>query len=116
MTPPMRTGSKCRDDGTYAAWWGVDDLHDLNEDDQEFRDFICGKDGVVRKWLRAGARGWRLDVADELSDDFIVQIKDAVLAEKPDSLLIGEGVGGRVQQDELWQVAPVLRGQGARTA
>lgn len=87
---PYANWFKCRDDGTYAAWWGVDDLPDLNEDDQEFRDFICGKDGVVRKWLRAGARGWRLDVADELSDDFIVQIKDAVLAEKPDALLIGE--------------------------
>lgn len=31
-----------------------------------------------------------LDVADELSDDFLAQIKKAVLAEKPDALLLGE--------------------------
>ena len=49
-----------------------------------------GKDGVIRKWLRAGAHGWRLDVADELSDDFLAEIKKAVLAEKPDALLLGE--------------------------
>ena len=34
--------------------------------------------------------GWRLDVADELSDDFLAEIKKAVLAEKPDALLLGE--------------------------
>ena len=33
---------------------------------------------------------WRLDVADELSDDFLTEIKKAVLAEKPDALLLGE--------------------------
>ena len=26
---------------------------------------------MVRRWLRAGADGWRLDVADELPDDFV---------------------------------------------
>ena len=87
---PYANWFECKDDGTYAAWWGVDDLPDLNENDPAFREFICGENGVVRTWLRAGARGWRLDVADELSDGFIAQIKEAVLAEKPDALLIGE--------------------------
>ena len=54
------------------------------------RERLLGKDGVIRKWLRAGAHGWRLDVADELSDDFLAEIKKAVLAEKPDALLLGE--------------------------
>ena len=35
-------------------------------------------------------RGWRLDVADELPDDFIEDIKAAAVAEKPDALVIGE--------------------------
>ncbi|MFR7797202.1 MAG: hypothetical protein ACLU37_02795 [Collinsella sp.] len=54
------------------------------------RERLLGKDGVIRKWLRAGAHGWRLDVADELSDDFLAEIKKAVVAEKPDALLLGE--------------------------
>lgn len=78
------------DDGTYDSWWGVDDLPAINENDPSYHEFICGREGVVRRWLRDGARGWRLDVADELPDGFIADIKHAVLAEKPDGLLIGE--------------------------
>ena len=77
-------------DGEYQCWWGVDDLPDVDENDESYREFICGEDGVVRTWLRLGAAGWRLDVADELPDDFIEEIKAAALAEKPDALVIGE--------------------------
>ena len=65
-------------------------MPDLNEENPDYRQYICGRDGVVRHWLRAGARGWRLDVADELPDDFIVDIKRAELAEKRDAVLLGE--------------------------
>lgn len=77
-------------DGEYQCWWGIDDLPDVDEDNADYREFICGENGVVRTWLRLGASGWRLDVADELPDDFIEDIKAAALAEKPDALLIGE--------------------------
>lgn len=87
---PYRDWYQLCDDGTYSCWWGVDALPDLNEDNPAYRRLICGTNGVVRKWLRAGARGWRLDVADELPDDFIADIKAAELAEKPHALLIGE--------------------------
>ncbi len=78
------------DDGEYQCWWGVDDLPDVDEAAESYREFICGENGVVRTWLRLGAAGWRLDVADELPDDFIADIKAAALAEKPDALVIGE--------------------------
>ena len=45
---------------------------------------------MVRRWLRAGADGWRLDVADELPDDFVAGIHAAARAEKPDAVVIGE--------------------------
>lgn len=77
-------------DGTYESWWGVGDLPSFNESNKDFREFVCGRDGVIRKWLRAGARGWRLDVADELSDEFIAQIKRALVTERPDGMLVGE--------------------------
>ena len=44
----------------------------------------------MRHWLRDGADGWRLDVADELPDDFIAAIRDAIQAEKPNGYLLGE--------------------------
>ena len=40
--------------------------------------------------LRAGASGWRLDVADELPDWFLEKIRAAMEETAPDSVLIGE--------------------------
>ena len=75
----------------YDAWWGIDTLPAVEENDASYREFIIrGKDSVVRRWLRAGADGWRLDVADELPDDFIAELRDAMEEEKPDSILLGE--------------------------
>ena len=87
---PYRDWFFFNEDGTYDGWWGNPDLPDVNEKSPEYRELICGQDGVVRKWLRAGARGWRLDVADELSDSFIEDIKAAMVAERPDGALVGE--------------------------
>lgn len=87
---PYRDWFFFNEDGTYDGWWGNPDLPDVNEKNPEYHELICGRDGVVRKWLRAGARGWRLDVADELSDGFIENIKAAMVAERPDGALVGE--------------------------
>ena len=75
----------------YDSWWGIYSLPAVNENDPSYREFIFGgEDSVVRRWLRAGADGWRLDVADELPDDFVHGIHAAARAEKPDAVLIGE--------------------------
>ena len=74
----------------YASWWGVKDLPSVREMDPGYLELICGKDGVIRKWLRLGAAGWRLDVADELPEEFIRSVREAALAEKPDALVLGE--------------------------
>ena len=75
----------------YESWWGIYSLPAVNENDPAYRDFIFGgKDSVVRRWLRAGADGWRLDVADELPDDFVHGIHQAARAEKSDAVVIGE--------------------------
>ena len=87
---PYRDWFFFNEDGTYDGWWGNPDLPDVNEKSPKYRELICGQDGVVRKWLRTGARGWRLDVADELSDSFIEDIKAAMVAERPDGALVGE--------------------------
>ena len=75
----------------YDAWWGIKTLPAVQEDDSGYRDFIIrGQDSVVRHWLRAGASGWRLDVADELPDDFIADIRAAMDETAPGSFLLGE--------------------------
>lgn len=81
-----------REDGeTYECWWGVDDLPNVNEMELSYRDFIYrSEDSVVRRWLRTGVKGWRLDVADELPDPFIKELRQAVKETDPEAVLIGE--------------------------
>ena len=75
----------------YECWWDVKILPAVNESSPSFREFIYGnRESVVRRWLRAGASGWRLDVADELPDDFIEELRAAAKAEKKDALVLGE--------------------------
>lgn len=89
-TSPWHDAYCWHKDGTYDSWWGIENMPALNGDSKRVRELLVGENGVVRTWLRAGARGWRLDVADELDDELIAEIKEAVLEECPDGLLLGE--------------------------
>ena len=51
---------------------------------------ITGEDSVIKYWLDAGASGFRLDVADELPDEFIFLLRKRVKEINPDALVIGE--------------------------
>lgn len=98
----------------YKSWWGVPDLPEVIEETPEFQEYILGtkaasenrndaaksgsessghfveSEGVIPHWLKAGASGWRLDVADELPDSFIRGVRKAIKETDPDGLLIGE--------------------------
>ena len=74
----------------YDCWWNVRTLPNTVETDPGFSEFITGENGVIRKWIRLGASGWRLDVADELPEEFIRKIHAAAKAENPDAIVIGE--------------------------
>lgn len=75
----------------YDCWWGIRTLPSVNTQNPEYLRFIAeGPDSVVRHWLKAGASGWRLDVADELPDEFIASIRRTMEETKPGSILLGE--------------------------
>ncbi len=74
----------------YTAWWGVDVMPCVNELDPDYLEYILGEDGVVATWLRRGADGFRLDVADELPDGFLAALYHRVKAEDPRAVVIGE--------------------------
>ncbi|RYM05418.1 glycoside hydrolase family 13 protein [Sporolactobacillus sp. THM7-7] len=77
----------------YECWWGVRDLPSINHDSRTFRDFIYqSPDSVIHTWTVEGIGGWRLDVADELPDDFIAGLRKAVdrHAEGGRKVVIGE--------------------------
>ena len=94
----------------YECWWGVDSLPNVEETEPTYQSFICGRDGVIRKWLRLGASGWRLDVADELPDSFIAAIRAAGKAERDDALLLGEVWEDASHKISYGQLRPYLLG------
>ena len=74
----------------YKSWWGIEILPKLNGKNPELVEYLCGENGVVRSYLKRGAYGWRLDVADELDGDLLERIKTAARAESDTSVIIGE--------------------------
>lgn len=74
----------------YACWWGCDNVPDLNKSNKDYRVLVFGKNGVVEKWQKLGADGWRLDVVDELPIDFVNLLIKKIKSVNKDALVIGE--------------------------
>ncbi len=88
----------------YEAWWGIDTLPNVNENEPEYTDYICGRGGVLEYWMNLGAAGFRLDVADELPDAFLDHLHDCVKAADGDHVVIGE----------VWEDASTKEAYGIR--
>ncbi len=75
----------------YQSWWGCSNLPNVNEMEPSYLDYILRDDGaVIKHWLNQGAFGWRLDVADELPDEFIKILRQEVKKTNPEAVIIGE--------------------------
>ena len=75
----------------YSCWWGDKSLPEVDETDGSYQDFIIrDKDSVLKHWLQAGISGWRLDVADELPDEFLKAFYSELKKSDPEAALIGE--------------------------
>ena len=76
---------------SYKCWWDFDTLPTVKKLDPEFVKYIItDEDSVVAYWLRAGADGFRLDVADELPNEFMLMLKQRIRQIRPDAFLLGE--------------------------
>ena len=74
----------------YDAWWGFPTLPVADKDNESYRAYLFGKNGILKSWLRRGIAGFRLDVADELPDGFLDALYACVKDEKPDAPVLGE--------------------------
>lgn len=75
----------------YKCWWGIKDLPNVNELEHSYMNYIIkDKDSVLNKWTKMGVKGWRLDVVDELPDEFVTEFKKELKNSENDSVLIGE--------------------------
>ncbi len=74
----------------YEAWWGIDTLPNVVETNPDYTKFICGDGGVLDYWIEQGAAGFRLDVADELPDQFLEDLNKCVKKHGNEKIVIGE--------------------------
>ena len=74
----------------YECWWDVKILPRVNSECPSYQRFIYGDGGVVEKWAKKGIDGFRLDVADELSDNFLQQFNKKLKSINPKSIIYGE--------------------------
>jgi len=75
----------------YLYWAGIDTLPLLDHTHPDVKNaFYHGKDSIVAHWLKQGADGWRLDVAEGLGKEVIRDIKAAMRKQFNDKLLYGE--------------------------
>lgn len=88
----------------YKSWWGIEILPELIEENPEYIDYITGKGGITERWQSKGASGYRLDVADELPDEFLDALRISVKNANEDAVIIGE----------VWEDASTKESYGQR--
>ncbi|MGD9567694.1 MAG: glycoside hydrolase family 13 protein [Sedimentibacter sp.] len=74
----------------YVSWWGIKTLPTINKESTDYIEFITGNQGVLNYWQKRGVRGWRLDVADELPNEFLEKIRCAVKSQDNEAFIVGE--------------------------
>ena len=74
----------------YDCWWNIKILPTLNKENKSYKNFILGSSGVLKYWLKAGIKGYRLDVADELPNEFLDELRNSVKTSDSNALIIGE--------------------------
>lgn len=74
----------------YRCWWDIEILPAVNSKNADYNAYINGDDGIVARYLKKGTSGWRLDVADELYEPFLRNLRRAAKAADPESIIIGE--------------------------
>ena len=83
----------------YEGWWGYDSMPVIKSTNgSEYQtgnwgEKIIGNDdktSVTQYWLEKGSNGWRLDVANEVSDETWQNFRKSVKALDDDNVIIGE--------------------------
>ncbi|MGB4437923.1 MAG: glycoside hydrolase family 13 protein [Sedimentibacter sp.] len=74
----------------YACWWNIKTLPAINKKSKSYINFVTGENGVLKHWQDIGVKGWRLDVADELPNEFLNNLRTAVKSKDKEAYIVGE--------------------------
>ena len=86
---PYRNWYFFGENGSYDSWWGIPIMPKLNTKNPQCRDYLLSQ--VISKYTKMGIGGWRLDVADELGDEFLDDLRRQVKEDSSgEGFIIGE--------------------------
>jgi neopullulanase len=72
----------------YRGWWNLPALPKFNINTPAVREFLFG---VAEHWIKLGADGWRLDVAEEIDDDsFWQEFRHRIRKINPEAYIVAE--------------------------
>lgn len=75
----------------YRTWWGFDTLPAVNKENADYQRYLLDpEEGILPRWVKKGACGWRLDVVDELPMPLVSAMRQAVKQADPEAVLLGE--------------------------
>ncbi len=75
----------------YESWWGIRILPKLDQNNENCRKYFTAKGGIIEKYIKKGIAGWRLDVADELCNEFLDELRiTAKETSGGEAVIIGE--------------------------
>ena len=74
----------------YNCRYNISIMPETDDGNVMFDEFINGQEGVIRQWTRLGIDGWKLDVCEQLSDEFIAHCVRAAKQENPNAVMYGE--------------------------
>ncbi len=96
----------------YESWWGIDILPRLDHSNESCRKFFTGEGGVIQKYTEMGIGGWRLDVADELCDGFLDELRErAKKCSDGQAVIIGEVWENAAEKSAYGQRRRYLQGR-----
>ena len=74
----------------YECWWNIRIMPRLKQERRECREFFTAPGGICARYVKRGIDGWRLDVADELCDEFLDELRESVKQVSDQAVIIGE--------------------------
>lgn len=70
---------------------GIEERPNVNVMNEEYIDYIISSENsVIQKWMELGASGWKLNVIDELPDEFIELIRKRIQNISNNTVLLGD--------------------------
>ena len=105
-----------KENGNFKYWWGFRNLPVLDTENPEVVDYFLGNGGIIDKYYSWGIDAIRVDVADELSDEFLMKMREAVERNTKDIYILLEVWENAIEKEKYGRKRTYLLGKAGTSA